>query len=75
MPSSTPERQARWGSDGAASDYLAARGFRLRRDWCWVLPEGRDDADETEADAIIYLIEEWDYGGMVRETAGLALMI
>lgn len=75
MPSSTPERQQRWQSDDVAIQYLSDRGFRLRRDWCWVLPDGRDDADATEADAIIYLIEEWDFGGMVRAAENLPLMI
>ena len=47
-------------------DYLEAQGFVLGRDWCWRHPENRE-ATEKEADAIIYLIEEWDFGGYDRK--------
>ncbi len=64
MPSTTPERSDKWKSEGFAVSYLAGRGFRLTSDWLWVPPE-RELFDD-EVDAIIYLIEEWDYGGLVQ---------
>ncbi len=66
MPQTTPERAARWpGMDTEALEFLKENGFTLSRDWEWSHPEKKSFADlsEREADAIIYLIEEWDYGG------------
>lgn len=66
MPQSTPERRARWGvMDGKATRYLASRGWTLRRDWHWSPPQVGYEPDETERDAIIFLIEEWDFGGIL----------
>jgi len=63
MPQSTPERRARWGiDDAAAMKYLRQQGFNLHADWCWTHIDGREP-DAKEADAIIFLIEEWDMGG------------
>lgn len=67
MPQTTPERAARWpGMDAEAMAYLKAQGFRIGRDWCWRHPENRD-LTEKEKDAILYLIEEWDFGGYARD--------
>lgn len=66
MPQTTPERAARWpGMDRQAMLFLKSRGYRLTKDWCWTHPE-RKEPDEREADAIIYLIEEWDFDGLIR---------
>ena len=67
MSQSTPERQAKWRDDATAISYLKERGFRLLPEWQWLAPIGRTDATEEEADAILYLIEEWDFGGLVPE--------
>ena len=66
MPSSTPERQARWQDDYTACRFLEQRGFRLLAGWSWVAPAGHVMTDD-EQDAVIYLIEEWDYGGVERD--------
>ena len=34
----------------------------LQRDWFWTHPEGKKPTPK-ETDAIIYLIEEWDFDG------------
>jgi hypothetical protein len=66
MPQTTPDRAARWpGMDSQAIDYLQSRGYRLLRNWSWLLPEGKARPDEREEDAILYLIEEWDFDGWV----------
>ena len=58
-PQTSPERASRWpGMDAEAIAFLESRGYRLTRAWTWLLP------DEREADAIAYLIEEWDFGGV-----------
>lgn len=60
MPSTTPERAARWpGGDAQACIYLRTGGFR----WPGGMiqhPEGREPT-EREWDAIAYLCEEWDF--------------
>ena len=63
MPQTTPERAARWESDMNAMAFLKSAGFELHRDWVWRHPE-RKTPTEQELDAAIYLIEEWDFGGI-----------
>lgn len=65
MPSTTPERAARWpGIDEQAVKYLERRGYVLNHDWTWSRP-CRVIPKETDWDAMLYLIEEWDFGGLV----------
>lgn len=67
MPQTTPERAARWpGMAEEAIAYLEAQGFRLGHDWFWTHPENRQ-LTEKEKDAIIYLIEEFDFGEYVHD--------
>jgi hypothetical protein len=64
MPSTTPERQARWpGGDQQALAHLKTGGWILGPDWIYRHPENRKPT-ETEIDAAMYLAEEWDYGGI-----------
>lgn len=65
MPQTTAEQAARWpGMDEEAIGYLKEKGFRLGRDWCW-RKEGDPILTDREADAVSYLIHEWDFGGYV----------
>ena len=65
MPQTTPEKSARWpGMDAEAYRYLKACGFTLTRQWTWIRPSPEHIPTEREIDASIYLIEEWDYGGI-----------
>lgn len=66
MPSSTPERQARWKDDSNATAFLTDRGYKLTREWEWVLPTPDHVPTEDEIDAINYMVEEWDYGGLIK---------
>lgn len=67
MPQTTPERAARWpGYDAEAIGFLKSQGWVLGRDWCWSHPEHREPT-ERERDAMFYLIEEWDFGGIIRK--------
>jgi hypothetical protein len=68
MPQTTPERRARWpGGDQGAIDHLKTQGYRLLKGWTWVKPSPAHEPTEREIDAIIYLIEEWDFGGLEGE--------
>lgn len=64
MPQTSAERAARWpGHDTEAIDFLVDRGFLLLYDWTWRRPEPGRPHSPRELDALVYLIEEWDFGG------------
>ena len=65
MPESTPERRATWHSDDVAMRFLTAHGLMLDSTWCWFSHDDRRLTDD-EADAVLYLIEEWDFGGYIH---------
>lgn len=64
-PQTSPERAARWpGMDSEAIEYLQGQGYKLYGDWTWGRPTPDHVVTEKEDDAIFYLIEEWDFGGL-----------
>lgn len=73
MPSSTPELQKAWGGHNGldsskATEFLTNRGYSLQRNWMWVAPahvRTLDDMAIEEYDAMLFLIQEWDYGGLI----------
>ena len=66
MPQTTPERRARWpGGDQQAMKYLRSRGYVLQKNWLWAAPPGHTHSSK-DVDALDYLIEEWDFGGVVE---------
>jgi len=68
MPQTTPERAARWpGMDQEAMQYLVQRGFECTGDFYWMPPTPEHKLTEKENDAVLYLIEEWDFGGVLRQ--------
>lgn len=79
MPSSTPERRARWWPDDdltgteTASKFLLARGYALRIDWAWRKPAPDYEVTEEEYDAITFLMEEFDFGGLAVSDDGFPL--
>lgn len=65
MPQTTPERAARWpGMDSEAMKFLEGQGYILDRDWSWRCPTPDHEVTDREEDAILYLIQEWDFGGL-----------
>lgn len=67
MPQTDPETKARWWPSfdptgtGYAEHFLTSRGWVLGSpDWVWRRAE---PPNPEEADAMRYLVEEWDYGG------------
>lgn len=66
MPSTTPLRQDRWpGGDSQAIEFLTRNGYTLNREWTWNAPKPHRPTTPMERDALIYLIEEWDFGGLL----------
>lgn len=66
MPSSTPERQEKWKSDDNALDFLKKAGVHMDTTFYFYTDDDRTLTDD-EADAICYMIEEWDYGVYIRK--------
>lgn len=63
MPQTSDERRARWPSwDTQAIEHLESRGFVATRNYTWRNPKNLE-LTEKDHDAIIYLIEEFDWGG------------
>lgn len=61
-PQSTPERRARWKNDANAIRFLESMGYRLTEGFEWILPSRHHVVRDDEADAIQYLMEEYDFG-------------
>lgn len=59
MLSTTQEQQARW-TETQAHDFLESRGYRQDRSFTWRLPHSGYRMTDREADAVGYLIFEWD---------------
>ena len=48
--------------------FLESHGFILRRDWCWQKPVSAHKLSEDEIECVVFLIEEWDFGGIANVT-------
>lgn len=66
MPQATEELRRRWDgpSEEKALRHLESKGFLLTRGWDWVGPHGYEPTEE-DLSAIQFLIEEWDFGGLL----------
>lgn len=64
MPQTTDEMRAYWGGadDAPALQHLQERGF-VERGGLWIAPAGHVYS-ARDINAIEFLIEEWDYGGV-----------
>lgn len=63
MPSTTDERRARWpGMDAQATLHLENRGYERGPKWTWRHPDPNHHMSARDVDAVVYLIEEWDWG-------------
>ncbi len=68
MPQATPDLRAEWpGGDDEAISYLEGRGFTLTKQWEWIKPTPDHEISMREALAITYLIDEWDFGGVLLQ--------
>lgn len=73
MPTSSDELRDLMGllfdgeriSDTPPTKFLEARGYTLRGDWCWELPTPTHSITEKEMLCLRFLIEEWDFGGII----------
>lgn len=67
MPQATEEQRAEWNGpdDSTAMKYLEDAGYKLARSWCWIKPSPKHTPTEKEISAAQFLIDEWDYGGII----------
>lgn len=56
-----------WGSidDGGPSQFLKERGWHLTQGWNWIAPKPDYTPTDDEFFAIGFLIDEWDWGGII----------
>ena len=71
MPQATDEQRAAWGGEQGvgedkACNYLETAGFKLTRQWNWLIPKGHM-ITEQEAYAAQFLVDEWDWGWFVTK--------
>ena len=66
MPQATDKLRKEWNgpSSDKAIKFLEDAGYKLNKKWMWVCPSGKKPT-KKELRAILFLIQEWDYGGML----------
>lgn len=77
MPQASPELQEqmrqRFGdaiSEEGPTKYLQDAGYKLTRHWFWEPKPGITQYREMtcdEFDCLLFLVHEWDYGGLTTE--------
>lgn len=45
--------------------FLKSRGYILTKGWCWVKPVPSHHISDEEYHCLEFLMDEWDYGGLV----------
>jgi hypothetical protein len=72
MPQATEELRRKWATDGEnggvgeekAIQFLQSHGYHLQRDWRWKLPDPKHQITNAEYEAMCFLVDEWDFGGI-----------
>jgi hypothetical protein len=72
MPQATEEQRKLWGGrngvgEDKAENFLQSHGYILQRNWTWKKPTPTHTVTQEEYEAICFLIDEWDYGGIFVE--------
>lgn len=62
----TDRGQADKGDDQIAIEYLQSQGYTLTPQWCWIKPTKGHKVTPKENEALIYLIQEWDFGDIIN---------
>ena len=77
MPTASNEQRAlmeKWFGD-AISEYgpmtfLESHGYILLPNWCWRKPVPHHNMSDDEWECLKFLVDEWDFGGIVDDTKG-----
>lgn len=54
--------------DFQSTKFLEKAGYILNKNWTWKLPSPDHKITEEEDLCLVYLIEEWDFGGIENAT-------
>lgn len=52
--------------DCRPAQFLASRGYTLNPGYCWIKPTPAHTVHPIEEYCILFLIHEWDYGGIAN---------
>lgn len=63
MPQASDEQRARWNGPDMAVTFLEQAGYKQTESYTWHAPDGHIPT-ERELDAIDFLCDEWDWGGL-----------
>lgn len=73
MPSASDElrerMRIRFGDpidDAGPMRWLEKQGYKMTGGWEWIKPSPEHKPTEDEIEAIQFLIDEWDMGGIIR---------
>jgi len=75
MPQSSDEMRERaiemWGAidAGHAMSWLTDRGYKMTQTYGWIKPSPDYEPTKDEYFAIDFLFFEWDFGGIVEDSA------
>lgn len=75
MPQASDEDRAKWGGhqgvgEDKAMEHLEGRGYKLLRSWNWRPPLGMA-MSQDDSEAMQFLIDEWDFGGLEPFAEGI----
>lgn len=76
MPQASAEDQARMNlwfgtiSDGPIIQFLESRGYALLPSYVWEKPTPSHHINDEEFYCLRFLVDEWDYGGVVATFEG-----
>ncbi len=75
MPQATEELRRIWhytvsdnvpyAGDHLAMTHLERRGYILQKDWTWRHLNIDHVPNSADLSAVMYLIQEWDFGGLI----------
>lgn len=73
MPQASEELRAKWGGrqgvgEDKAAGFLNSRGYREVQNGYWLKPKFDHVVTDDEREALQFLIEEWDHGGIWQPT-------
>lgn len=49
---------------GGPEQFMLSRGYTLTKDWFWIPPVPYHTISKEEFECMIFLQQEWDYGGL-----------
>ena len=67
MRAASERLRKEWLNEEVASGYLKRAGFELRRDRSWRPPAGRKYLTERERQAMLYLVRDCGFDGLLTD--------